>query len=643
VPEVSVSVSVPLEGFGSESPIQLVIQGRIDGVFQEENRTVLEEIKTTTEMLDTIDPDEQGVHLGQLKIYGYVYAQQNDLRDRQKKIRLDLSLFADCIIGDYNYLFDPRVSLKRFFGSGWVGCGRPTEPGRRSGVRRSSESHRQKRGASCLTSLNRTFLDLGKALIEMERASLAKKEAPEALYEPLRSVREAMEEVLQMEQAEPLPEQFLELLYRIRAFLAVYELFDDTYVTVIHKRRSNVEVKLLCCDPSGPIRRTIEASRATVFFSATLSPLEYYQRMLGWQEQDGIMQLSSPFPKENLLVCLADQISTRFRHRDTSYRQIGLYISKLISPRRGNYLVYFPSYAYLERVYERFIELSPETSVLKQEPGMDERQREEFLRLFRKDPTETLVGFAVVGGIFGEGIDLVGERLTGAVVVGVASPQISFEQDLLKQFFEQALGGKQGFHFAYTFPGFNRIHQAVGRVIRSESDRGIVLLIGQHDVIVVDLFEKIFQGTFSGGNLSTAIATRTGRGQVIYGGIRDVQQIQGIENLQTFYKGNDPTGIRDVTLTGMNVPCRIGGAVCMPGDVVLGTVSGVLFIPAHLAEECAVHSEKTRLRERVYTSAQMDTKWSQEIEADFAEWRETNTPEELQHLRWEVEADTDEG
>ncbi len=180
----------------------------------------------------------------------------------------------------------------------------------------------------------------------------------------------------------------------------------------------------------------------------------------------------------------------------------------------------------------------------------------------------------------------------------------------------------------------------------------VIETLVKDDVIVVDLFEKIFQGTFSGGNLSTAIATRTERGQVIYGGIRDVQQIKGIENLQTFYKGNDPTGIRDVTLTGMNVPCRIGGAVCMPGDVVLGTVSGILFIPPHLAEQCTVHSEKTRLREifglqrlreRVYTSAQMDTKWTHDIEDDFAEWRETNTPEELQHLSWEEEADTDEG
>jgi regulator of RNase E activity RraA len=194
-------------------------------------------------------------------------------------------------------------------------------------------------------------------------------------------------------------------------------------------------------------------------------------------------------------------------------------------------------------------------------------------------------------------------------------------------------------------------HNEEGRIGMMNS--WVIETLVKDDVIVVDLFGKIFQGTFSGGNLSTAIATRTGRGQVIYGGIRDVQQIQGIKNLQTFYKGNDPTGIRDVTLTGMNVPCKIGGAVCMPGDVVLGNVSGVLFIPPHLAEECAVHSEKTRLREifglqrlreRVYTSAQMDTKWTEEIEADFAEWRKTNTPEDLQHLRWDEEQEkSDEG
>lgn len=171
----------------------------------------------------------------------------------------------------------------------------------------------------------------------------------------------------------------------------------------------------------------------------------------------------------------------------------------------------------------------------------------------------------------------------------------------------------------------------------------VIETLQENDVMVVDMFDKIYEGTFSGGNLSTTVATRTKRGQVIYGGIRDLQQVMDIPDFQTFYRGNDPTPIRDVTLVGLNVPCRIGDAICMPGDVVLGTVAGVLFIPPHLTEECVVSSERTRLREMfgfqriregVYTSAQMDTKWTPEIEADFAEWRKTNTPDEFKHLKW---------
>jgi regulator of RNase E activity RraA len=191
-------------------------------------------------------------------------------------------------------------------------------------------------------------------------------------------------------------------------------------------------------------------------------------------------------------------------------------------------------------------------------------------------------------------------------------------------------------------------HAQEGRIGMMNS--WVIETLTENDVLVVDLFGKVELGTFSGGNLSTAIATRTKRGQVIYGGIRDLQQIRGIENLQTFYLDCDPTPIRDVTMVGMNVPCRIGGAVCMPGDVVLGTPSGVLFIPPQYAEEIVVHSERTRvreifglqrLREGVYTSAEMDTKWTPAIAADFAAWRATNSPPEFAHLDWDDETDTE--
>jgi regulator of RNase E activity RraA len=169
----------------------------------------------------------------------------------------------------------------------------------------------------------------------------------------------------------------------------------------------------------------------------------------------------------------------------------------------------------------------------------------------------------------------------------------------------------------------------------------------EDDVLVVDLFDKVYEGTFVGGNLSTAVSRRTKRGgQVIWGGIRDVQQVMGITNIQTYYRGNDPTPIRDVTLTGFNVPCRIGNAICMPGDVVLGTPAGIIFVPPHLAEECCIKCEKVNMRDRFglqrlgegkYTTAQIDGLWSDEIWTDFHNWRKTNTPPEYTHLDWSGE------
>ena len=185
-------------------------------------------------------------------------------------------------------------------------------------------------------------------------------------------------------------------------------------------------------------------------------------------------------------------------------------------------------------------------------------------------------------------------------------------------------------------------HNEEGRIGAMNS--WVIETLRENDVIVIDLFEKVYEGTYSGANLSTAIASRTKRGQVIYGGIRDAEQIIDIPNFATFCRGVDPTPIRNVTLVGMNVPCRIGGATCMPGDVVLGTMTGILFIPPHLAEEVVEHSERTqlrenfshqRLREGIYNSSQMDTKWTEAIEADFATWRETHTLEDFEHIDWD--------
>ncbi|MDA0840781.1 MAG: RraA family protein [Planctomycetota bacterium] len=187
-------------------------------------------------------------------------------------------------------------------------------------------------------------------------------------------------------------------------------------------------------------------------------------------------------------------------------------------------------------------------------------------------------------------------------------------------------------------------HEQEGR--KGYFNQWVIDSLEEDDVVVVDMFDKIFQGTYVGGNLSTAIAARTRRGAVIWGGIRDLQQIEEIENIQIYHRGNDPTGIADVTMVGMNVPCRIGKAICMPGDVVLGTSSGVLFIPPHLADSCAVHGEKMyirdlfglgRVRAGIYSTAQIDGGWTVAIWDDFMDWFKNDAPKEYHHLTWDDE------
>ena len=185
--------------------------------------------------------------------------------------------------------------------------------------------------------------------------------------------------------------------------------------------------------------------------------------------------MQSPFPKENLAVLLHHQIRTDFRGRDSSYATVAQTIGALVASRPGNYLIFFSSFKYLEAVRSEFQREHPFLPVISQSPSMPEHERHNFLLAFQSDAARPLLGFAVLGGVFGEGIDLVGERLVGAVIVGVGLPQLCLERDLIREYFNQKNG--LGFEYAYAYPGLNRVIQAAGRVIRSETDRGVVLLI----------------------------------------------------------------------------------------------------------------------------------------------------------------------
>jgi DNA excision repair protein ERCC-2 len=206
-----------------------------------------------------------------------------------------------------------------------------------------------------------------------------------------------------------------------------------------------------------------------------MTPANYFKNILGCKESTSTLKLPSPFPRENLCLLISDRISTLYKQRDRTKPEVAMSLLTMVRQKKGNYLFFFPSYEYMMMVHEIFTEKSPETKTIIQTPAMKEDERDEYLNMFSRENLETLVGFAVMGGIFGEGIDLIGDRLCGVVIVGVGLPGISPEREIIRKYFTEY--NQAGFEYAYMYPGINRVFQAAGRLIRSESDRGVILLI----------------------------------------------------------------------------------------------------------------------------------------------------------------------
>ncbi|MBO7748828.1 ATP-dependent DNA helicase, partial [Paenibacillus sp. MWE-103] len=284
--------------------------------------------------------------------------------------------------------------------------------------------------------------------------------------------------------------ELLELYFACQDFVRAAKLYDERYVAYVECARSEVRVKLFCLDPSHLLRTMGKGYRSTVFFSATLTPLPYYMDMLGGDgEADYSVVIPTPFSREQLDV-LVSPLSTRYQDRERTKGAVVALLRRVTAERRGNFLLFFPSYAYMDDAYERFMALRAEAggaepaedgaaeegeNVIVQGSRMSEEERERFLSAFQGGTGERTIGFAVMGGIFAEGIDLVGDRLTGVAVVGVGLPQVGFERDIMKAFFDGT--GRSGFDYAFLYPGMNKVLQAGGRLIRSERDRGVLLLI----------------------------------------------------------------------------------------------------------------------------------------------------------------------
>ncbi len=408
---------------------------------------------------------------------------------------LDLSLWADCVICDYNYVFDPRVYLRRFFlnndgdyaflvdeAHNLVDRAREmfsaqiNKAAFLEAKRAMKKHHTQIEKA--LGKINTYMIALRKQCDEAEGYIINKGELSD-LYKLLRRFVTEAEEWVVKNQNKNIEafDQFLEVYFSSIAFLKISEFFDSRYVTFIEAAGSEVRVKLFCVDPSYLLSEAVKRGKTAIFFSATLTPLNYFMDILGGNEEDYNINLSSPFDSRKLCLLIEDRISTKYKKRENSYEAIADIIKSAVEPRRGNYLVYFPSYKYMNEVYTRFTEKYPEIDTYIQENSMTEEDKENFLSRFQPDRGSTMVCFGVLGGIFSEGIDLKGDRLIGAIIIGVGLPQISIEQDIIMDYFQRKNG--MGYENAYMYPGMNKVLQAAGRVIRSEEDSGMVLLIDE--------------------------------------------------------------------------------------------------------------------------------------------------------------------
>ena len=405
------------------------------------------------------------------------------------ELALDLSNWCDCIICDYNYLFDPVVSLKRFFTDGGDFVFLIDEAHNLLDRARSMYSAKLSKTAfwdvkkslgkeggklkKALLKINREWLSLREQMQDSENRFLLCREGKEAFVRALPSFTTAAEEWLEEHRDGEVHNQILQLYFEVRFFLKIWEMYDEHFTTLISLFGQDVSLELLCLDPSSFLNDSMKLGRASVLFSATLTPVDYFIETLGGGESAKRILLESPFPQENFQLLTADAISTKYADRQDSLDTVCEMIHTCIHSKKGNYLVFFPSHRYLADVYERFLAQFDETGVLVQQPSMDEEEKEAFLAHFTAD--SALAGFCVLGGIFSEGVDLPGNRLIGCVIVGVGLPQIGPRQDALRSYYEETRG--EGFAYAYQYPGMNKVLQAAGRVIRTEKDRGVILLI----------------------------------------------------------------------------------------------------------------------------------------------------------------------
>ena len=420
------------------------------------------------------------------------------------EMALDVALWSDAMICDYNYVFDPQAKLKRFFADGVKGDYLFLIDEAHNLVERGREMY-------SATLYKEDFLEVKRFLKPYSRKAEAalergnkyllewKRECEEYtllsnidtfvlnlfhISHALEQLLEDRESVMNRPSGDPEVEEgkkkTLDFYFQVRAFLDLSEELDDSYeIYVQHDREGRFALKLYCIHTADKLGQCLEKGRAAIFFSATLLPVQYYMELLSGKEEDYAVYATSTFKPEQKKVLLGLDVSTRYTRRTPEeYEKIASYIQQITAAKAGNYLVFFPSYKMMTDVKEYFEERKPEdTEILEQSVHMTEAQREEFLEQFRERENSTLVGFCVMGGIFGEGIDLKKNRLIGAIIVGPGLPQVCNEREILKQYYDKR--DMNGFDHAYRYPGMNKVMQSAGRVIRTDEDVGVIVLLDE--------------------------------------------------------------------------------------------------------------------------------------------------------------------
>lgn len=464
------------------------------------------------------------------------------------ELALDLSELCQVVICDYNYVFSPAVYLRRYFSEGiphteghrylflvdeahnlpdrardmYSGgltlsevtaaqdamheyetrVGRdlifPTED---AGVAEDDKNVPNLR-STALDGLIGALSRMSQACAEtvtvdadgVTRGADLDRNLPVALTEEVRKLSSLCDRWLRWHTDSPLYSVVDGLAGALRAFRTAADYYDRRFATYVEVEGEEVRVKLTCLDPAGILRPILQKAEARILFSATLTPGDYFANILGGDRDSVLVNFDSPFPRDRLCVAVCDGISTRYDDREGSYRKIMSYIAATVSAKRGNYLIYFPSYDYLEKVYALFVKKYPSVRTVVQKPGMTYAEREAFIAAFTPDSHDLLVGFCVLGGSFSEGVDLPGRCLIGTVIIGVGIPALSGERNVMREYYDESLdvGGWEadadydremtsvpsgGYAYAYTYPGMNRVLQAAGRVIRRPEDAGVVVLI----------------------------------------------------------------------------------------------------------------------------------------------------------------------